>query len=193
MKKIIVFMITLVLMFAASTSVYATEESNMNEPALVEIEQPNEIEPNGEVGYYWTFTKKSQTKYTADDKTKKVSACYAAGMTAEVTSSKTYSASFSSGCPSAVKTNIFNSCTISIGKSLTNSKTYSGKNTSAVKDAHIIFTPYYVKIVGTATQRSTLGEVLSTKAVTARYPKKADGFVDGRFSLEYHAVNQCNR
>lgn len=203
MKRVVLsFLLCFVVLCTGVIPVFAQEVSYGNrqivnlddrETSLDGLNTGKRIVPKGEVASYWGFVKKSQSKYSNKKKIKKVSACFAAGMEANVTSSKTYTASFSSGCPKGVKSNIFNSCTISIGKSLTNSKTYIGKNKSNMKDAHIIFTPYYVRIKGIAYNKSTLGGVLSTKDVEASYPKKADGFVDGRFSLEYHSVNKCNR
>ena len=181
MKKVLIVVMALIVVGSCSIGVYAND-----------IYDDGTVKPRGEVGYYWTFSKKSQSKYSAKSRTKKVSACYEKGMAAQITSSKTYTASFSSGCPSGVKNKIFSACTISIGKSLTNSKTYSKTNKSK-QDAHIIFTPYYVKVTGKAYKRSTLGGILSSKSVTGYYPKKEDGFVDGRFSLEYHKPNKCNR
>lgn len=196
-KKILITGIAAAVMLCPAFA-FATDtntDQSINEDAIQEtIADGGTADPHGEVGSYWTFKKSSETSDLISSKTQKMSACCGKGLTPLVTITRTFSASFSSGFPAAVKSQVLSSCSASVGVSLTNSQTYTAeKNTKSGKESHIVFIPRYVKVSGTAYHRSTLGEVISKKPVSASYPKKYQGFADGSFRLEYHTAGKCNR
>lgn len=150
----------------------------------------------GENGTYWTFSKSSEKTYFNTAKSKKVSADYRPGATCTVSTSRTFSASFSVSINSSQKSLIKNSASANVVNSISSSTSYSLPNTSSSKYAHVLFTPRYDKIVGKLKKRNTMdGSVISEKAVTAKYPVKlsTNGELDGTYDLEYHSKNKCNR
>lgn len=81
-------------------------ESATNE-SIMENDDYNDITesatPKGEVGAYWRFKKSSENKYFSTGRTKKVSADFAPGFTCSISTTKTFTASFSTTLSSSFK------------------------------------------------------------------------------------------
>ena len=198
MKKVITIIFIITMLMVPMTVISCAEEETIyeNESEVLsdtEISEDNVI--MGEVGSFWTFAKTDEKKYYSTSRAKKVSADYNPGSSCTVSTSKTFSVSFSATLNSSQKGLIKRSASANVVNSITSATSYSLPNKSK-KYAHVLFTPRYDKITGKLKERNTMdGSLIKQKSVTAYYPVKlaSKGELDGTYDLEYHAKNKCNR
>ena len=98
MKKVITIIFIITMLMVPMTVISCAEEETIyeNESEVLsdtEISEDNVI--MGEVGSFWTFAKTDEKKYYSTSRAKKVSADYNPGSSCTVSTSKTFSVSFS--------------------------------------------------------------------------------------------------
>jgi hypothetical protein len=151
--------------------------------------EPEVSVQRGESGSYWVFSKSSESTGEDSSGIEKVSQDITGAGNVSVSTTKTFSATYSASLEANAKDKILASVSASVTEKKTQTLKYSFP-VPAGTTGHIEYIPSKTTVKGTLKKMNTL--VLSAKSVTAKYPAlDSKKEVKVRYYLKTHAVGQC--